>query len=313
MNIVDFNKSGRDARRRLSLFLIPLWRGLQIEKSARFITTAACAISLVGSALAADRPSRAPPVYLPPEPVFTWTGIYLGGQIGYAWTESNSYIESVGHSVLGDAFYDSYYPQTNAHGVIGGGHLGYNLQINQWVLGLEGDLDGSSLGKTTNFSPYSNYYQDHIPTIVQSDLGVQSSIRGRVGIAFDHVLLYGTSGVAFGRSDSWIATDYPGCVRTFTHNCLFGVGPFFGHDSFSQTRVGWTAGAGIEYAIARNWSVRTEYRLTQFGNTTGYLANTYPAAYPGEAVNAGWRHDLSENRVQVGFSYKFDTNQRGLK
>jgi opacity protein-like surface antigen len=110
-----------------------------------------------------------------------------------------------------------------------------------------------------------------------------------------------------------LTTNYPGCVRTFTHNCPFGVGPFFGHDSFSQTRVGWTAGAGIEYAFASNWSVRTEYRLTQFGNSTGYLANTYPAAYPGEHVNASWRRDLNENRVQVGFSYKFNTNQRGLK
>jgi outer membrane immunogenic protein len=127
----------------------------------KLITAAVGAVALVGSALAADLPSRAPPpVYVPPEPVFTWTGIYLGGQIGYAWTQSNSYIESVGHSVLGDAFYDSYYPQSNAHGVIGGAHLGYNLQIDQWVLGLEGDLDGSSLSKTTNFSPYSNYSQE---------------------------------------------------------------------------------------------------------------------------------------------------------
>jgi outer membrane immunogenic protein len=186
MNVVDFNQLEWDER----CFLIPFWQRLQNEKWAKFITTAVCAVSLVGSALAADRPSRAPPpVYSSTEPVFTWTGIYLGGQIGYAWTESNSYIESVGHSVLGDAFYDFYYPQSNAHGLIGGGHLGYNLQINGWVLGLEGDLDGSSLRETTNFSPYSNYYQDHIPTTVQSDLGVQSSIRGRVGVAFDHVLL----------------------------------------------------------------------------------------------------------------------------
>ncbi len=268
------------------------------------------ALALAGSALAADLPSRAPPpVFAPPAPVFSWTGVYLGGQIGYAWTHSDSTINSVGYSAIGDAFYDSYYPQSNANGVIGGAHIGYNLQINQFVLGLEGDLDGSSLSKSANFTAYSNYYQDYISTAAQSSLGVQSSIRGRVGVAFDRLLLYGTGGVAFGGSDSWIATSYPGCVRTFTHNCLFGVGPFFGHDSFSQTRVGWTAGGGVEYAVTNNWLVRAEYRFTQFGGGSEYLANAYPGAYAGEYVNASWHRNLNENRVQAGFSYKFDPNQ----
>jgi outer membrane immunogenic protein len=276
-----------------------------------FITTAVGAVLLVETSFAADLHSRTP--YAPPDPVFTWTGIYLGGQIGYAWTQNNNYIESVGHSVLGNVFYDSYSPQTNAHGPIGGAHLGYNLQVNQWLLGLEGDLEDSNLGKTTSFSDYSNYYQDHIPTTVQSSLGLQSSIRGRAGIVFDHVLFYGTGGAAFGDSANQITTNYPGCIRTFTHNCLFGVGPFIGHDSFSQIRVGWTAGSGIELAITRNWSARAEYRFTQFGNNTSYLANVYPAAYAGEYVNASWRRDLNENRVEIGFSYKFDSNQRGLR
>lgn len=264
------------------------------------------AVALVGSALAADLPSRAPPpVFAPPAPIFTWTGVYLGGQIGYAWTHGDSSIDSVGYDNLGNAYYDSYSPQANANGVIGGAHVGYNLQINQWVLGLEGDVDGSSLSKTANVSPYSNYYQDYIPTTVHSALDIQGSIRGRVGFAIDRVLLYGTGGVAFGGFRNSIDTNYPGC---FAATCLFGVN-FAGHDSFSQTRVGWTAGAGVEYAVTNNWSIRAEYRFTQYGNSAGDLSNAYPAAYLGERVNATWRRNLDENRVQVGFSYKFDVDQ----
>ncbi len=272
----------------------------------KLILAAIGAAAVAGSAVAADLPSRAAPVLAAPAPVFTWTGAYLGGQIGYAWTKGDSAIDSVGHSAAGDSFYDTYRLQSNSSGVIAGGHIGYNLQISQWVLGIEGDLDGSSLSKSSNFLAYSNYYQDTINTAAQSSLGVQSSIRGRVGVAFDRVLLYGTGGVAFGGSNSFVSTSYPGCVRTGGNNCLFGVGPFFGHNSFSRTLVGWTAGAGVEYAITNNWLVRAEYRFTQFEHSNNYLTNSYPPAYAGEYVSANWRRNLNENRVQAGLSYKFD-------
>ena len=82
--------------------------------------------------------------------------------------------------------------------MIGGAHVGYNFQINQWVLGLEGDVDGSSLSKTVAIAPFSNYYRNFVPTSVHSSLGVQGSIRGRLGYAFDRILVYATGGIAFG-------------------------------------------------------------------------------------------------------------------
>ena len=105
------------------------------------------AIALTGSAaFAADLPSRAPPpVYLPPPPVFTWTGIYIGGQVGYAWSSGNFKFFGV-DPISGIAFSASGDP--NPNGVIGGGHVGYQYQINQWVLGIEGSVDGTSLSKT---------------------------------------------------------------------------------------------------------------------------------------------------------------------
>jgi outer membrane immunogenic protein len=260
------------------------------------------AVALAGSAFAADLPS---PVYLTPAPIFTSTGVYLGGQIGYAWTNQNVAYGDAGTTVGGFplAYFDNYNVANNANGVIGGAHVGYNLQINQWVLGLEGDVDGSSISKTVSVSPFSNYYADNIPTTFHSNLGIQGSIRGRVGIAWDRALLYATGGVAFGGFNSSVSTVYTnplGILANF---------PFAGTDSFSQTRVGWTVGGGVEYAVTDNWSVRAEYRYTDFGHTTNFLVNAFPV-YPGDvSVGAGLHRHLAENRVQVGFSYKFNIFQ----
>jgi outer membrane immunogenic protein len=239
----------------------------------QLLMASAGVIALAGSAFAADLPSRAPPpVYIPPAPIFTWTGIYVGGQVGYAWGNTNTN--------LTDGIGDFVSFSTNNNGVIGGGHVGYNLQLSQFVVGLEGDVDGSSLSKTISGTPIIGGVL--VPTTINGKLDVQGSIRGRIGYAWDRVLIYGTGGVAFGGFNGSISTP-------------------FGFDSTSTTRVGWTAGGGLEYAITNNWSVRAEYRYTQYGHST-FASNS--AFFP---VSANLSRTFNENRVQVGFSYKFDT------
>jgi outer membrane immunogenic protein len=246
------------------------------------------AMALTGAALAADLPSRGPPpVFLAPPPVFTWTGVYLGGQIGYAWANDPSDVvffappppplPPITPPTIGNPF--GYSPQ----GVIGGAHIGYNLQIQQWVIGLEGSVDGTSLSRSV-FEPVSGF-------TVGTRSDVQGSIRGRAGIAFDRVLLYATGGVAFaGITDNY--TDVTGVV----------TGSPGATSSFSKTRVGWTVGGGLEYAVTNNWSVRAEYRYSDFGRYTDFpLAAFVPA---GGTLFV--RHHLTENQVQAGFSYKFD-------
>ncbi len=243
------------------------------------------AVALAGSAFAADLPSRAPPpVYVPPAPIFTWTGIYIGGQIGYAWGKSNTN--------LGDNFGDYTSFSTNNSGVIGGAHVGYNLQLSQFVIGLEGDVDGSSLKKTISGDPFIGGFANplgfYVPTTITGNLGVQGSIRGRIGYAWDRVLIYATGGVAFAGFNGSISTPY-------------------GYDSNSTTRVGWTVGGGLEYAVTNNWSIRAEYRYAQFGHSTVYASNSYGVLPVLGAVGAYGNRTINENRVQVGFSYKFDT------
>lgn len=122
----------------------------------------------------------------------------------------------------------------DASGWLAGGTLGYNYQIGAVVLGLEGDIDGSGIrGSTACLGGLS--------CEIKNDwLG---TARGRIGYAFDRFLPYITGGVAVGNLNASI--------------------PGFG--SSSNTNTGWTAGAGAELALSRNWSVKAEYLYVDLG------------------------------------------------
>ncbi|MGO9134618.1 MAG: outer membrane protein [Methylovirgula sp.] len=217
-------------------------------------------VGATGVAFAADLPSRkSAPVYVPPPPVFTWTGVYVGGQIGYQWGYSGT------SSTPGGA---GFYPAYNPNGVTGGAHIGYNYQFSpNFVAGLEGDVNGLSYnGSNSAFGL----------TYGTREL-VDGSVRGRIGVAWDRALFYATGGAAFG--------DFRN-----TYN----FGPF--SDAQNVTRVGWTVGGGVEYAIDNNWSVRAEYRYTDFGHFSEFSPSLGSTVFKRE----------SDNKVQVGFSYKFD-------
>jgi outer membrane immunogenic protein len=220
---------------------------------------AVAALAAAAPAFAADLTPPPPPVAVPAVPLFTWTGLYLGGQIGYAWGTDTLTVSPFG-------FGTNFTP----NGVVGGAHIGYNLQLNQFVAGLEGDVEGTGISR--NFSPGGVLYDTKIP--------VQGSIRGRLGVAFDRALLYATGGAEFAGFENSV-TGFPGS------------------DQNSTTRTGWTIGGGIEYAVTGNWSVRAEYRYADFG----HFADPTPFTFGfGSFVN----HHETENAVRAGFSYKFD-------
>jgi outer membrane immunogenic protein len=228
----------------------------------RLLLASAGAVAVTGSALAADLPSYSPPpAYVPPTPIFTWTGVYIGGQVGYAWGRQSS--------TIFDPYSTTNFSYT-PNGVIGGAHVGYNWQVNQWVFGVEGSVDGTSISKSFLAAPF---------VTVGSSTDIQGSIRGRLGIAWDRALIYATGGAAFGGFNASIATP-------------------IGYDSFSTTRVGWTVGGGLSYAVTNNWSVFAEYRYSDFGNYA-----LFPASL---GTNVTLQNHYTQNQVQVGFSYKFE-------
>lgn len=236
--------------------------------------------ALAGQAVAADLPSRrAPPVYMPPPPipVFTWTGFYVGGHVGYEFGTSKGLITN---NVTGVA---AAVGSANANGIVGGAHVGYLYSTqgipffggalgSGGVIGLEGDVDGTSARANYLIGAVANSSRENI----------QGSVRGRLGVAVDRALFYVTGGAAFGSLTNSYASP-------------------FGVDSYDHTKVGWTAGAGVEYAVTNNWSVRVEYRYTDFGRVNDVLV----ASTPGGIGTAS--HRITDNRVQAGFSYRFDT------
>lgn len=202
-------------------------------------------------------PPPPPPAYAPP-PLFTWTGLYLGGQIGYAWGTDTV-------TVIPFGFGTDFTP----NGIVGGGHIGYNLQLGQFVAGVEGDIEGTGISRS--FSPGGVIYD--------TSVSAQGSIRARLGLAFDQVLVYATGGVEIAGFDTTVTA-----ITT---------------DQSSQTRAGWTLGGGIEYAVTPNWSIRAEYRYADFGDFTQQTPFIFGLA---STVN----HHETENAIRAGFSYKFD-------
>ncbi len=242
-----------------------------------FLSTVALA-ALAGTAFAADLPSRrAPPVYVPPPvlPTFTWTGFYVGVQGGYEFGRSNALATSTltGAGLAANG--------SSPKGFIGGAHVGYNYQFPggalmhgvSFVAGVEGDVDGSTYKTSYLLGGIQNY----------ANQPIQGSVRGRLGVAVDRALFYATGGVALGDIHNSYVNTFNGAV-----------------DSLSKTKVGYTVGGGVEYSITNNISLRAEYRFTDFGTTNNVLANSTNGG-----VNV--RHRETDNRVQAGLSYRFDT------
>jgi outer membrane immunogenic protein len=204
----------------------------------KVLLSSVAGLALAAQAFAADLPRRsAPAPALVPVYSFTWSGFYIGGQLGYAWG-TNRVSEP---AVVGAA------ANASVNGFLGGGHVGANWQVNQLVFGVEGDIEYSGAdGRVNVGAPFT------AATGFGTDFNWQGSIRARFGFAADRALLYVTGGFAFANIDTLYLT--PGLT------------------TLSSTKTGYAVGAGIEYAFTQNWTGRAEYRYSDFGrisNTVG--------------------------------------------
>ena len=220
-------------------------------------------------AKAADLPSRMEPVapvaYVAP---FSWTGFYLGGELGWVQTSPDY---ATGALLLGAPFAVTSGSEKN--GLTYGILAGYNYQIGQLVLGVEGYFQGWTVGEIRYTAITGDFLTAH------SKWG--GSIRGRLGYAVDRALLYVSGGAAF--------------VSNETSIPLTGIS--IGGDG---TRVGWTVGAGIDYAFTNNWFAGLEYRYSQYESKS--------FVYPIPILNlgfVGFKQELSNNQVTARIGYKF--------
>jgi outer membrane immunogenic protein len=203
-----------------------------------------------------------------------WSGCYVGLDVGYAWGRDS---DSETVTATGAASLYSPAGDANPNGMKAGGYVGCNYQTGTLVLGIEGDGEWANLNGYTAFS-----HTQTPPDEYASNITSQGSIRGRMGVALDRVLVYGTAGAAFAN-----------VTENYTLNA---VSPAQS-TSISSNLTGWTAGAGVEYAFDSNLFGRLEYRYAGFNNLT-----TYPIVFPNYTEN----HSISESVVRVGITFKFN-------
>jgi outer membrane immunogenic protein len=287
----------------------------------------ATAIMLVlsaGSALAADLPSRkGPPEYVPPPPPM-WTGFYAGLNAGWSWgnsdqVSSQTYSGTVDHEGAShggaSALSGTGVASAPMSGVIGGGQIGYDHQFsNNFVLGIEADIQGAGLQGNGYFvgAGSANYglNNDTVLTGVQTQrtLDWLGTVRPRIGyLATPNLLIYGTGGLAYGgvTADTHIAGGWSGGFGTGAPVTNGGVG------HYSNTLMGWTAGAGVEWMFAPNWSVKAEYLYYDLGSATWNTPWSVSGSIPGvgnvSLPNITTSHTRFDGHiVRGGLNYHFN-------
>jgi outer membrane immunogenic protein len=247
---------------------------------------------LAGPAVAADLAVKAPRA-APLAPVFSWTGCYIGANVGGASSKSNFSTSVDPGTHLGNpanlaAVSAAGTGSATDTGFMGGGQVGCNFQSGQWVIGIEGDFDafdtnptlsGGGVLTTGDLFAISN-------SVKTSWL---ATVRPRAGIAFGPSLLYVTGGVAF--TDIKYTQSYA--------DTLFNA---VGASSVSQTKAGWTVGAGWEYAFAPNWSFKAEYLYVKFNSVSA--DGLIVSQTGGQNVLHG-SADLQSHIGRVGLNFHF--------
>lgn len=183
-------------------------------------------------ALAAFVPTPAPAADLPPNlpspnqptyvPFFSWNGFYMGINAGYGFGQSSWTSASAATGSF------------SANGPTFGGQFGFNVQKSAWVFGLEGDYNWANLRGST---------VTNCPASCETRLGWLSTVRGRIGYAFDRFLPYVTAGGAFGN------------VKASTPTAT----------GAAKNQIGFAAGGGLEYAFVKSWTAKVEYLYVDLG------------------------------------------------
>jgi outer membrane immunogenic protein len=253
-------------------------------------------ISLGGLSVAsaADMAVKARPLAV--DPGYNWTGFYAGVNVGGVWGTGAfgwnanpagfqpNPAEALGVSAAGTN-------NIKSSGFIGGGQVGYNWQMRNFLVGIEADIQYTGIGRTVTTGPIgSPIVIPAITTLTQSySSHWLSTIRGRLGVTSGNWLFYGTGGAA-------IANVSFNDFVLFTNTLTTETG------AVSSTRVGWAAGAGFEWAFNPAWRVKAEYLrvdLGSTGNNTVFDTNAVPASFVVQS------HKLTEDMVRVGVNYAF--------
>jgi outer membrane immunogenic protein len=279
-----------------------------MKTSALKILAAAAFVGVTAtSAFAADMAVKARP--MPVVEVWNWTGFYIGGNAGYSWGRTNTdvtYYNTATGAIIAPPAGSILNNRFNMDGAIAGGQAGYNWQSGNWLFGLEGDLQWSDEKGRGNYNCAATAIGGvclpgltFLPagaggTALAYDQHLEwfGTFRGRAGIlANPQTLLYVTGGLAYGsiKSTAALAGFTPAGVA------VAAVG------SNTDTRVGWTVGAGAEWMFARNWSAKIEYLYMDLGNFDNVNFTLAPLSTIGVRTSS----NFTDHIARVGINYHF--------
>jgi outer membrane immunogenic protein len=241
-----------------------------------------------GQALAADLPPRgynkAPAMAAP---ATNWSGLYIGGNVGYGWGNGNT---DFSFPLIFNN--DNTALDTKSKGVTGGAQIGYNWQMGAIVTGLEADIQGSGIkgsGRSPVFNTDANRFLPGQFLSTEQKLSWFGTVRGRLGATVTpDLLLYATGGLAYGHVDA-------------SANTFFNSTEQF-PATISKTKAGWTVGAGAEWMFARNWSAKLEYLFVDLGSVSAIAQPTL--TQDTARVANSWQ--TKENIARVGVNYHFN-------
>jgi outer membrane immunogenic protein len=284
-------------------------------------TSSLAATALVlsaGSALAADLPSlKAPPVTAPPP---LWTGFYFGANVGGIFNASTGasvsaspiFNDATGAALGAPSYFGTASAASIANntslsntGVIGGGQIGYNWQFNNsFLAGFEADIQGTTLSSNASASgaatePSTGSLVSTTSSLTKS-LSYLGTVRGRLGfLATPTLLVFGSGGLAYGGMNFTVGLFQTSSNPNFPFSAVSA--------DYNDARIGWTAGGGLEWMFAPNWSAKVEYLYYDLG--TASAANVLSATVPGGSLLYGALYKTSTHFngqvVRAGLNYHF--------
>ena len=236
----------------------------------RIVVAVIALLAGVSRVMAADLPVPQapvpPPVYFPA--YYNWSGIYLGVNGGYGFGQNRWSVAGLSSGNF------------NTNGFLAGGTLGANYQTGPYLVGFEGDIDWSNVQGSTSAATCAALGAP-AGTTCQTKSTWLGTARARVGYAFDRLLVFGSGGAAFGGLQPVLN---PGGVV------------------FSPTpQLGWTAGAGVEYAFTDAISAKVEYLFVNLGTVACPVSTTLTGCGPFTSHS----FTFSENLVRAGVNYRF--------
>ena len=185
---------------------------------------------------------------------YNWSGFYIGVHGGYGWGDGNTNLFGVSDS-------------SDISGWFGGGQIGWNWQAagSPWVLGIEADLSGGDIGDSSNV----------LGVTIESKLDLFGTVRGRLGYAWDRVMVYGTGGYAWGKNEISFSA----------------LGVTLADD---RDHSGWVVGGGVEWALIDNWTAKIEYQYLMLDSETYF-----------PSILGGFDADADIHTVRVGLNYRW--------